>query len=559
MKVLFKLFLLYFESGLGITDTLQKLKAKPRGSLRIAGFVVLFIYIFAAFGFTFVFSSMKLYDALAPAGFEALVLGFSSLVALGFCLFVGFMSCLSQYYLPTDLQIMALPVRPWQILTSRFMINYLSILLFSFISFGSSAVVYGIKSAAPFGFYLVALLQVLYLPLLPLVLNWIISFLLIKALPFIRQKERLVTIGTILVFIPLVAFQISIQGFMQQLQDAEVLQKIFISGGLLDLFQVLPPLFIAIQAMLMPGNGLNLVVFLGLILGTLLLIALVIALSARPWMASLPAFAENRLKRNGSKLLKEDRAFKVETKSKSLLLREIRLMNREPVYLINGPMVSIIMPIIIFIGTSFGLKDAQSQASFADIGNFLRDLDISIFVLAGLGCFMSLLNGIAISAVSRDAKMLDLLHALPLSAKDWLKAKLQHGTLFTLLGLFIGIAVSGFMLRLPWYEGLAAFAFCIPLAYAFESFSLRYDFRHPKLDWETPVAAMKQNINAVLAVGVLFGLLALEGILVYAGLQIKLSQSLIYGILLIFNCALALIFGKRLYTNCEGHYSLLRA
>ena len=88
----------------------------------------------------------------------------------------------------------------------------------------------------------------------------------------------------------------------------------------------------------------------------------------------------------------------------------------------------------------------------------------------------------------------------------------MHGFAFALFGAFVGALGGAIFLGLGALETAGAFL----VALAFSSFAciagLWLDTANPLLAWDNPTAAMKQNINAVIAMLGAMGLLAIIGV-----------------------------------------------
>lgn len=79
-------------------------------------------------------------------------------------------------------------------------------------------------------------------------------------------------------------------------------------------------------------------------------------------------------------------------------------------------------------------------------------------------------------------------------------AKLIHGCIFGLLGTGISVILGAVLLKLYAGELFLSAVISMALAIILNIAGLVVDTINPRLKWETPVAAMKQNINAVVVI-----------------------------------------------------------
>jgi ABC-2 type transport system permease protein len=142
-------------------------------------------------------------------------------------------------------------------------------------------------------------------------------------------------------------------------------------------------------------------------------------------------------------------------------------------------------------------------------------------ILAGLaGAFLGSGTSISCTALSRDAKALPFLKSLPLSAGRFMLAKLAHGLVFALFGSIMGAGLSGYALRLSASDMAAALIVAIGLSFLLNLGGLWLDTANPRIKWDNPMAALKQNPNSVIAI---LGAMGIAGASGYAAFALGLS------------------------------------
>jgi ABC-2 type transport system permease protein len=97
------------------------------------------------------------------------------------------------------------------------------------------------------------------------------------------------------------------------------------------------------------------------------------------------------------------------------------------------------------------------------------------------------------SAISMEGKSLWIIKSLPVSARDWLAAKIK----VTLLLAIPSILIASTLVVIGLKPGIvdAIWMYLVPLAYtfAFSVFGLWLNIRMPRLDWQSEAEAIKQG------------------------------------------------------------------
>lgn len=247
--------------------------------------------------------------------------------------------------------------------------------------------------------------------------------------------------------------------------------------------------------------------------------ALVLALLAGPWARSVLAFGEGSLRRlgRGQAHAFVARGFLAGGAFRALVLRESRMMNREPMYFLNGPFIVLLMPLILVLAW---FVQRGNLASIAVALESVSGGPLGFLAGAAFGAFLGSATSIAATALSRDAKALPALLALPVSVRDFMLAKLVHALGWGIVGALVGAGGLALVLGLGFLEAAAS----VLVAFAFSSLAnmagLWIDTANPRLSWDNPVAAMKQNPNSVI---VLLGAMAAIGGLGYLATILSLG------------------------------------
>jgi ABC-2 type transport system permease protein len=461
------------------------------------------------------YMSFQSYKALKGAGMQGLVLLNSATSATLVAIVLCFLTALSTYCSSkADTNMLALPIKGRNLLGAKMAMVYLADFALSFLIMATTAAIYAIGEAPGPGFYAGALLSALAVPLPPLALVYLIAVPLVSAARPLRNKNAVMIIGGIAAIALSLGINYYFQSSMSRIGDpAWVIANYAGPEALINrLGASYPPALLAWKAMTAAGGAGPLYGLAGLALG--LAAAALVAVGLGPTYAkSLVGFDERRIRRVAATADFMARGFRRRPALASLFLREWRLMNREPVYFMNGPMIILLMPVILAFGFFIASRNDAAMRDLSPLVESWRGSPWPMLIAAAFGAFLGSSTSITCTALSRDAKALRYLKALPMGFRDFMLAKFLHGFAFAAFGSLVAAAGGAAVFRLGFAE--AAGAALISLA--FSSFAcaagLWLDTANPHLSWDAPIAALKQNPNAVI---VILAVMALLGALGYA-------------------------------------------
>ncbi len=475
-----------------------------KGILKKVGIAVLAVVVVADVSVIFVGMYLAMYKALKSVGLEDLLLLNAATTASMIVFVLGFVTALSTYYLSqAESALLAMPIKPRHLLGAKMISVYLSEFALAFVVIAIAAGIYGAMERPSAGFYLAALVSALAAPLLPLAAAYLLLVPLMTVARPLRNKNAMMVVGGLLGTVAAVLFNIYIQsslsGFALPAQAGAGAEALYARFG-----TAYPPAYLAWKSLTAGGAAAALHGLGNLALG--LAAAALVAVALGPaYASSLHGFEEQRLKRRLGGI---DRgAFKRRPAALALFLREWRLMNREPVYFLNGPFAILIMPIVM--GVMFLVQRESLDQLLVQIGAYGGGPG-PFLAAAAFGGFLGSSTSIACTALSRDAKALPYIKALPIRYEAYVGAKLAHALAFSATGSALGgIGVSllvGLGAAATMGAAILAFAFCAFVAVA----GLWLDIANPRMAWDTPTAALKQNPNAVISI---LGTMALIGAL----------------------------------------------
>jgi len=473
--------------------------------LKLAGAGILGLFLVADVGFVLVLSDLSQFRALEPRGLQDLLLLNAAILASITVFFLGFIMMLSGYSLsPAESRLFSLPLRDGELLAAKFAVVLLSQAVFSLFIFGASLVVFGVQEGPPAAFWLVGFLVALALPFPPLALAWLVVVPLMSLARFMRNKSAVLAVSAFVGLAFALAFNFYTQNSFAMLTDPIRALGGFVGPGTVvnQAGSTWPPSWMAWKSLAVTMAG-QWPLGLGLALGLLALGAalsfLVVAALGRIWRRSVISFGEGRLRKlaaGGSELFIASR-FGRHGAFRALFLREWRFMNREPRFFLNGPFIIVLMPAILAAGYFVQRGNlARLRFLFEGPGGPRN----AFLAAAAFGAFLGSSTSVASTALSRDAKSLAAVLALPVSPIAFMAAKLVHALVWALIGALVGAVAIGLLAGLAPGTTVAALFVAAAFSALANLVGLWIDTARPRLAWDNPTAALKQNPNSALVV-----------------------------------------------------------
>ncbi len=428
------------------------------------------------------------------------------------CLTFGVFYVISAFYYSKDLSVLVpLPIRPFEIVLAKF----ISILAGEYLTMAPlvapALIVYGVLGHVHALYWPMAVVIFLVLPIFPLVLAALFSMLLMRLTNLKRNRDIWRVVGALFAILMGIGFQ-----FFARMgpgrgnaPTAESIQRLLSENQtiLSRLERFVPTSVWATGALREDATGLGLVPFLVLLVVAAAVLWLMLWAAEKLFFGGWMGGEESRS--SGKVLSRAELARetgRVETPLKALLLREIRLLNRTPSFLMAGLMPLVLMPIMVAIPYIQG--ERQFSEMLPKLSRFGGSPGV---VIAGLGVilFMTTISNLAPTAVSREGRFFWISRSLPVAPSVQVHAKMLHTMMFALLNIVVALGGLTYLKLLTPLTGLylvvGGLAVSVTAAYT----GLLIDVMKPNLKWTDPQRAMKGNANGLLSV---VGMVVLLGV-----------------------------------------------
>ncbi len=421
----------------------------------------------------------------------------------------------SVYYFSKDVEtLLALPLQPWVIVASKFVVTviyeYFTLFFFALPVLAA----YIVKVQPPVAFYPILLVVLVLLPVVPLIFASILIMLIMWLVPFAKNRDFFNYLSTF--FALGLALGINFLAGSAATVSQDVLIDLLMRGNnsLTSVFNLfIPNIRFAVEA-LVKISLVDTLIYVGIvILASVAFVALAQIVYFRG------AIGVNETSANRKRL--KGKAYSKSTVSGNVILtytlKELKLLFRTPIYLMNCVLSAVLIPGIMIASFSMQLGDTSELQQIIDSIPWGTP-QLSLYILAGgaaFGWVITSLNLITPTAISREGQNAYFMKYIPMSYFAQMSAKVLSGMAISLLGIVCFILPVAWFIKLPLNLTIIAFAASVLTSVFMNYLGMIVDILHPKLVWEQEASAVKQNLNAVFtmvpAAGLSFGIFFLIG------------------------------------------------
>ena len=526
----------------------KDLWAVPLIVIGLAGFIPLV--------WTYLSFLRYMYASLQPAGQESTVLTMAILAGQLLVLIFGLYYVLSAFYFSQDLEfLISLPVKPSEVMLSKFGVILANEYLITALVVLPAFVSFGILDRRSWDYWILAALVYLFLPVIPLAISGLLVVGMMRLINISRKKDFFILTGMIVLIGAVLFLQF---GLSRTRSLDEVFDLFMAQDGLVQAVGAkFPPSIWATQLL---GNGFRgrglggLALFGG---GSAALFLFLLWVSEKIFYRGLIGLTERSPGRK--RLSRADVSARVTSGRRpvrAIFLREWKLMNRTPVFLLNGVLTVFLIPVILILALKSG-GDSGPLAAFSLLGSV--DATSRILIAAVFFIVCGSLNGTAPSTFSRDGRQFWISKVIPVDPARQVLGKFAHSFLVSLLGAVAGAVVVFIMFRLGWGILFQAVSLALLGGVFLTALNMAVDLARPLLKWTNPQKAIKQNMNVLVAmlldVGILFGFIYLVKAVRSVGLDGPSLIGLLLGAAVLFDVAalgFLLRFAAKRYPRIEA-------
>ncbi len=430
-----------------------------------------------------IYFSTVTYNAFAQLNQPELVMTTMYLNSVILMFFLGIPIIVSVFFFSKDIKFLTtLPVEEDKIILSKLSTVYIYLLAISGIFILPSIIVYGIYSGISISLVVFGIITFILAPLLPLLIS---SLLILSLNKFIRKskyKNVLLLFGNIIIIIAIIAIQM---GLTRYAGNPEQIQNALLNNeGLIGLIGIRFPPSIWMTKMLL-GSLLDAVYFIGI---NLVFIMILKYMARWFFKKSLLTFVEGGMKSGSIYYIKRKKGWQ-------LFRRHILIIMKEPTFLLNT-LMSLVVPILIFIVMTFS---GQFSTEIL-LSDQFRPFLILIFSLIVI--FPAIVSNISSTAITREGKSFWETKVLPISAELNIKYRMMSTIVINLTGSLVLGIFSYFILPLTFEMVIIAAFFALTATLFLGTVDFMINILRPILNWTHPTAAVKNNMNVTISLGI---------------------------------------------------------
>lgn len=499
-----------------------------------------------------------LYKALAKLGRETLLIGLAVFLSMITTLIFGVFHTLASLYFSRDTVGMAhLPLSARVIMAAKWTEIYLPEIFFSACFTLPLLILYGIGHQLGVLYYVRSILIVLATPLYPLAVALLLASLLGRITSFTRRKEVWVTIGTILMLVVVLGGEMLLLPQIPDDAGTTFFVELVLSKEKLfnTIFGALPPVLWAMDA----AEGSWRYALLYVLAGAAAIAALLFILGGS-YLNICLRHGEHatRTKRVSRKKLSAVQ-YRARSPFMALFHREMNEVLKVPVYLLNGCLGTLMLPIMfgsMYASISAVAEEGEDvRAMLMELLGMVSHLDL-VLIIGGLLSITCWINPIVTTAVSREGKRLQVTRMIPVPARTIINAKLDVGMTILSIGIVLMCIVMTLILGLAYLPHvLCGAVIAVMMCYATSAITIAVDAAYPMLNWKSENHVMKQNMNQILGMFVCMLMIALAAVppflLLDASAWVRMG---VVASVLLLECAAALIVTRRI---TERRYAAL--
>lgn len=517
--MLYKLFKLLNSSSLSASGVSINFKKGPKAIAKSLLWILLFFYVFGVMIVMYTLYMIGTYRFLAANGNQQYMPLITMLLSIAVIMFFGFTSVASSYYTGnTEELIMSLPITSAKFFEAKFAVSFVSDAIMGVGMFTISSIVYGWNEGLLTNplFYLGFLVSALAFSVLSVFIIYLLFILILYFIPALRKKKLLTVVATILV----IAFCM-FYGFLNSSVSLSVSNPEFVNEKMgqsiekIYEFSSKTPVFMYISGAL---SGKIIPILILAAIGCGVLFGLV-PLVGGMYVKSLNGFSDVKSKKISAE--KAEEVIKKDVRSVSvfhaLFVRDYRNVVREPAFFANGPLFVYLFPVIFILSFSIGF--IASGQGLGGLINAIKEqaqdvnpeiLELIKYIAAIGGAAFTVFSGtfanLATTSFSREGKSLNDLKAMPVTFNMIIKVKFWHAMLYVGIAdiISINILVAAYLIfQVPLsFSELISIILVMTIMAASVSLLLIFidmfiDTAHPKLKWENPMMASKQNLNVL--------------------------------------------------------------
>lgn len=399
------------------------------------------------------------------------------------------------FYFSEDVEtLLPLPLRPCQIIASRFTAALISESIMQFFVVLAALAGYLIAAGLPWYSWLLGIVAVVTSPILPLIYCSVLCMVVMAFTRWIRNKDMVNRITGVFVVL-LIAGIISCVSFVYSMDMSSLMTLLADKNSIaLQTLNIILPHTQFIISAITTGHILDLLIYIGILAAA---IAIFMLLAQLLYFKGVLNSNQVRQKHdNGTTLHNYFRRQKQSSPEWAYFKKELRILLRTPAYFMNCILISFVWPVFIYLiyllqgPTHFLERFAEGVRG----GNTESTL-YYLLIVSAVSVLVTAANSIASSSLSREGKFFSFMKYIPLSYSTQLRVKAATAIFISGSGMLVYTLAAGILLGINWTMLLFSCLLSL-LSVVFSAlFGVYMDSVNPKLVWDDELNVLRGNYN----------------------------------------------------------------
>ena len=522
MRKFFSLLKLQINAQYGFSNALYNIKHDKKAFWKGVGIGIAILLALGEVIGIYTFLMYQLYSGAAMINAPQMILTMAAICSGLIVLIFGIFYIIGTLFLAKDTEFLAsLPLSQGSVFMTKFAMVLLGEYPFAFFLMLPPVIIYGIGTQKGVIYYILAIICTLLLPFLPLVISAFLALLLMNIVSRSKRRDMITIIGSIIMMVLFIGGQNYLMSRMPENREDFLMALLQSSDAIIEFMGRAFPPSIWITKVLSSGGVDSAWNLLFLVAATIAAFLAVYLLASFIYQRGATAQLETRPAPGKTKL-----TYRRSSQVFTIFKNELLIILRTPIYALNSLVVVFMAPLLLaipFFGGNFS-NDSDLQFIFQFLGNNDSQA-ILMLVSAGIITLLVMINPAVSTTFSREGKNIWVLKTIPVKPVVQVYGKLLAGYSISFVATLVTIVIAIFLFKINVLTAIMILILCSLALVPVSSIGLYIDLIRPKLQWNNPQEAIKQNMNAMLAM--LIGFLAVS-VFVIAGFLVTIFITNIY-------------------------------
>lgn len=505
MRKFFSLLKLQINAQYGFSNALYNIKHDKKAFWKGVGIGIAILLALGEVIGIYTFLMYQLYSGAAMINAPQMILTMAAICSGLIVLIFGIFYIIGTLFLARDTEFLAsLPLSQGSVFMTKFAMVLLGEYPFAFFLMLPPVIIYGIGTQKGVIYYILAIICTLLLPFLPLVISAFLALLLMNIVSRSKRRDMITIIGSIIMMVLFIGGQNYLMSRMPENREDFLMALLQSSDAIIEFMGRAFPPSIWITKVLSSGGVDSAWNLLFLVAATIAAFLAVYLLASFIYQRGATAQLETRSAPGKTKL-----TYRRSSQVFTIFKNELLIILRTPIYALNSLVVVFMAPLLLaipFFGGNFS-NDSDLQFIFQFLGNNDSQA-ILMLVSAGIITLLVMINPAVSTTFSREGKNIWVLKTIPVKPVVQVYGKLLAGYSISFVATLVTIVIAIFLFKINVLTAIMFLILCSLALVPVSSIGLYIDLIRPKLQWNNPQEAIKQNMNAMLAM--LIGFLAVS-------------------------------------------------